>query len=97
MEVITKFKDIEARYRGNIETIELDNFRTSLSNIKRREDKIVETMRAKNAENIARYTTRPEPGSYKAHLEPNNAQQLNPVPNITTQILPYLPSRGCAI
>ena len=41
---MTKFQDIEARHKGDIETIELDTFRTSLTNIKYRQGKIFETI-----------------------------------------------------
>ena len=52
LEANTNLLDIEAEPRNNIETPELTDFRTSLSNIKCMEAKIFETMRAKNAEKI---------------------------------------------
>ena len=54
MEAITKLQDIEARHRGDIETIELDTLRTSLTNTKHRKARIFAALRAQNVETIAR-------------------------------------------
>ena len=53
LEATTKFRDIEARHRDDIETTELDTFRTSLTNIKDGKAKIHAAIRARNVDKIA--------------------------------------------
>ena len=49
---MTKFQDIEARHKGDIETIELNTLRTSITNIKHRKAKIFTAWRAQNVKKI---------------------------------------------
>ena len=52
LEASAKFLNIEARHRGDIETIELNTFKASLTNIKQRKSEIFAGIRAKNVEVI---------------------------------------------
>ena len=54
MEATTKFRDIKARHRSDIETIELDTFRTSLTNIEHRKARIFAALHAQNVDTITR-------------------------------------------
>ena len=58
LEAMTKFQDIEARHKGDIETIELNTLRTSLTNIKHRKANIFAALRAQNVKKITGIDTK---------------------------------------